>query len=58
MSERLCSDCAGLLAPVDDALDPDGGEGDLACVVCGAAATLGGLLRGEVAAREADASAA
>ncbi len=50
MNERICSDCDGLLVNVPDL----GGESDLdlMCVLCGAALSLGGLLLGELEARE------
>ena len=56
MTERLCSDCDGLvaLAPNDDGVGWDAldSELDLMCVVCGAALSLGGLLLGEILALE------
>lgn len=50
VTERVCSDCEGLLVSV-----PDLGEDsdlDLMCVLCGAALSLGGLLLGELEALE------
>ena len=41
MTEMLCSDCEALV--LFEA--PEGGDdGDLMCVLCGAAVTIGGLL--------------
>ena len=54
MTERLCRDCDGLLAQAPDAADE--WDLELMCVICGAALTLGGLLLGELEARDEDAA--
>jgi hypothetical protein len=54
VTERLCSDCHGLLAQAPDAADE--WDLDLMCVICGAALSLGGLLLGEAEARAEDAA--
>jgi hypothetical protein len=54
VTERLCSDCHGLLAHAPDVLDE--WDLDLICVICGAALSLGGLLLGELEARVEDAA--
>ena len=50
MTERVCSDCDGLVDSVPAVDDP--WDLDLMCVLCGAALTLGGLLLGEALAVE------
>jgi hypothetical protein len=50
VTERLCKDCDGVVAPVPDVQDD--WDLDLMCVICGAALSLGGLLLGEVEALE------
>ena len=50
MTERVCSDCEGLLTHAPDV--SDAWDLDLMCVLCGAALSLGGLLLGELDARE------
>ena len=54
MTERLCSDCDGLLVEAPEAGDES--DLDLMCVLCGAALTLGGLLQGELEALAEDAA--
>ena len=50
VTERLCKDCDGVVAPVPDVQDD--WDLDLMCVICGAALSLGGLLQGEFEALE------
>jgi hypothetical protein len=50
VTERLCKDCDGVVTAVPDV--DDGWDLDLMCVICGAALSLGGLLPGELDARD------
>ncbi|HUR51024.1 MAG TPA: hypothetical protein VMZ11_02760 [Mycobacteriales bacterium] len=50
MTERLCKDCDGLISQAPDV--EDAWDLDLMCVLCGAALCLGGLLLGELQARQ------
>jgi hypothetical protein len=50
VTDRLCKDCDGVVAPVPDVHDD--WDLDLMCVICGAALSLGGLLLGELEARD------
>jgi len=50
VTERVCSDCEGLLVHAPDLGDDS--DIDLMCVLCGAALSLGGLLQGELEALE------
>jgi hypothetical protein len=54
VTERLCSDCDGLLVHAPEVGDES--DLDLMCVLCGAALSLGGLLLGELEARAEDAA--
>jgi hypothetical protein len=54
VTERLCSDCDGLLVHAPEVGDES--DLDLMCVLCGAALSLGGLLLGELEAQEEDAA--
>jgi hypothetical protein len=54
VTERLCSDCEGLLVHAPEVEDE--WDLDLMCVLCGAALSLGGLLLGEADARDEDAA--
>ncbi len=44
MTEMLCTDCDQVVAFETPACDDGQDAGDLMCVVCGCAVTLGGLL--------------
>jgi hypothetical protein len=50
VTERLCKDCDGVVTAVPDVVDD--WDLDLMCVICGAALSLGGLLPGELDARD------
>jgi hypothetical protein len=56
VTEMLCKDCDEVVLFVAPQCDDGQDDGDLMCVICGAAISLGGLLLSERAVRHAAAA--
>jgi hypothetical protein len=56
MTELLCKDCDEVVLFVAPDCEDGQDDGDLMCVICGAAISLGGMLRGERTVRRVSAA--